>query len=263
MIFLIFKRVIAYPVMITMLILSLFSLNPPELSADDVKTGNAGDALTACHDNMNKLVPKVKFNNRKNYLNFIDIQRRIKRINNAIDNNGILYSPDATFDNISRKKLDEMLSKENKTLDSVKESIILTQKEIDEMTAEAVKAGDASYEKPIICPEKGIYSITQDDKLRYKAKCSVHGSSEEIYNKLYEKSMKNSDPVKFCRGNITAITGACEQYYIEYGTPREWNIEMLIEEDLLQGKCVCPAGGAYTIKGGNGKKINCSCSVHK
>lgn len=229
----------------------------------ELKNKNSADSLSACRDNMIKLIPKIKFYDRAAHVKFIDIGCRIKRINDAIKNDCILYSPDGTSDKMKREQLDEMLAKENELLDLAKDSISHTREELDEMAARAVKVESGSHEKPIICPEKGVYSITQDDRLRYKAKCSVHGSYDEINDKLYEMAMKNTDPAKFCSGNKIAVTGACEQYCIEYGVPKEWSLEMLIEEGFLEGKCVCPSGGVYTIKGGPGKIFNCSCSVHK
>ncbi len=219
--------------------------------------------LQACCDAMNKLVPKLKFKDMAAHENFSEISRRIKRIANALKNGGVLFSPDGTAENVPIEKLDKMLADENERLEEAKKAISRTQKELDEMTAAAQYIESGSPEKPAVCPAKGVYTLTQDEKLRYRIKCSIHGSFEEIRAKLYEKAMKSTEPARFCRGNMSAIVGACERYAIDYGVPAEWRIEELVEECYLEDEYVCPSGGVYAIKGGSAKDFTCSCSVHK
>ncbi len=297
------RRIILCPLIIFSVIVLFIIYNSPLLIADDIKAKNINkfndrvinhvdikankkedvkvsdnlknknnvnneindkyDSLLKCYDNMNKLIPKVKYNNRSVYLKYMDIERRIKRIEKALKNDGILFSADQTSEKMSFENLSEMLVKEKEALIEAGEKISFSSKELDAMISEAVLAGTASYEKAILCPENGVYSLSQDDRMRYKIRCSVHGSFEDVCKKLYERSMKTSVPLKFCRGNVSAIIGACEQYCIEYGAPREWNMDELIEEGFLQNECICPAGGIYTIKGDFVKNIKCSCSVHK
>lgn len=221
------------------------------------------DPLQACCDSMNKLAAKLKFKDLAGHENYEEINRRVKRIENAIKNGGELYSPDGTSARTPREKLDEMLASEKERLEEAKKAISRSQKELDEMMAAALHIESGSPEKPAICPANGAYSVTQDEKLRYIVRCSVHGSLNEIRARLYEKAMKSADPGKFCRGNISAIAGACERYSIDYGVPAEWSLEALIEEGYLDGECVCPAGGVYTVRGGQRKDFTCSCSVHK
>ncbi|HPG56304.1 MAG TPA: hypothetical protein PKW98_00685 [Candidatus Wallbacteria bacterium] len=234
----------------------------PEASKEAVSETDAVE-LQACCDAMNKLVPKLKFKDMAAHENFSEIGRRIKRIANALKNGGVLFSPDGTAENVPLEKLDKMLADENERLEEAKKALSRTQKELDEMTAAAQYIESGSPEKPAICPAKGVYTLTQDEKLRYRIKCGVHGGSEEIRAKLYEKAMKNTEPGRFCRGNMSAIVGACERYAIDYGVPAEWRTEELIEEGYLEGEYVCPAGGVYEIKGGGAKDFTCSCSVHK
>jgi len=232
-------------------------------SASETVSETEAVMLQACCDAMNKLVPKLKFKDAAAHENYAEIGRRIKRIGNAVKNGGVLFSPDGTSDRVPPEKLDKMLADENERLEEAKKAISRAQKELDEMLAAALYIESGSPEKPAVCPEKGVYSITQDEKLRYKIKCSVHGGFEEIRAKLCENKKKNTEPGRFCRGNMSAIIGACERYAIDYGVPAEWNLEELIEEEYLEGECVCPAGGVYAIKGGSAKDFTCSCSVHK
>ncbi len=274
MFFSIFGRGAAHSLIVSFIVLSSYIFFLPELSAGDTafeKSAKAElrsetatvDPLQACYDSMNKLVPKLKFKDMAGYENYSEIHRQIKRIEIALKNGCVLYSADGTSDKVSQEKLDEMLTAENERLEEAKKAISHTQKELDEMTAAAVYVESGSREKPAVCPEKGIYSVAQDDKLNYKIKCSVHGAFDDVRARLYEKAMKSTEPGKFCRGNVSAIIGACKRYSIDYGVPAEWSLETLIEEGYLEGECICPAGGTYTIKGGKWKDFTCSCSVHK
>ena len=230
--------------------------------AAEVMAKAAADPLRVCYDKSGRLFVKIKKIDGDVHNKIAEVKQQIQNLTASIENDCTEILADGSRHKAPREELQQKLDDRNKKLDELKNSLKHDQKELDAKMSEAVKGGANMFDQPAVCPEKGVYSVTQGRDMKYILKCSVHGNYSDIYDKIYENEMKKSDPVKFCHGNISAIKGACAIYSLENVAQAEFSVEMLIKEGYLRA-CKCPAGGVYSIKITPDNKFECFCSIHK
>ncbi len=257
--------------------------------AAETKAKAAADPLKTCYDNLNKIMAAVKKPDQKIYDEIKNLENSTRRYRESIENGGGVKNfkesgnkqPDKSskdeFVEAMRSAIktgkrvvnisgdyEKQMKESMKKLEAAKKSLRHDQKIIDERLAKCLDGSYAwPFVQPVACPEKGVYSVSQNDNLCYIIKCGVHGEMKEIYSKIYERDMKKVDPVKLCFNNIRTIESACQFYLLENEQTKECNVEMLCEKGYLQIEYYCPSGGKYTIThSGTGANLKCTCSVH-